>query len=875
MADKAPTSYKDPYWAGLAANTESKLGLPGGLLTSVVMNGEKSNSDQVSSAGARTPFQITPETRKLALDKYGVDAYLSPENAAEVAGNLLKDSLQRNKGNPMAAVAEYHGGTDRANWGPITKSYVQRVMSGMNAPSTFQRAVADQKASEPQSNAIANVYKAYQSGQMAPEDAKQFEDDVKSGLVMLPKGAALQGQAPQTQAGTTTPEPKMLPVEVADAFLSGKMSEQERADLAHDVQSGLVKLPGGTSPMPTEQPNGSFAQPTETPIAPYTPPTLGQRLTGVGETALALGTGMTSGAAGQVAGTIEGVGQALLNGTFNDQMANDLIEKQAAETAAGLTYQPRTPLGQEYTETAGRALAQTVPAMGLPGEMAQLGHGVRAAAPAIRAAAQPIVTGAETAQQALGSAAKSTVDAARNMPQKAMEMVGMREPVPPTVTAGAPQSGGAAAVPSDVIRSEKAASLPVPITLTKGAETREPGQLAFEKEQMKGPLGAPLRQRAEENNIQAMQNFDALIDKTGATTPDIAATGNKVVDALSKGYKAAKNEVNVAYQEARKSGELEAPVDLSAVVNHLNESAPEGATAPLINTARALAIKLGIAKEENGQLIPVETKPRDPLTNTPAEIGVNIRKAELFRQAINRNTDFEPTNIRQSAIIKGLVDDATEGTGGELYAKARALRAQQARKYENRAIVANLITNRKGMDDPKVAVDQVFNKSILNGSPDEITFLKRVLNTSGEDGQQAWKELQGATLQHIQDEATKGVGMDSAGNPLISPAKLHQTVTALDKNGRLDIVLGKQQAATVRDLNEVVRYVNTVPPGTLINNSGTVGTLLAAMGEAGATGALTGLPIPAITILKTLGRQIQNNKLKLKINAALNAKPKF
>ena len=201
------------------------------------------------------------------------------------------------------------------------------------------------------------------------------------------------------------------------------------------------------------------------------------------------------------------------------------------------------------------------------------------------------------------------------------------------------------------------------------------------------------------------------------------------------------------------------------------------------------------------------------------------------------------------------------------------MRTKQATKYENRAVVARLISNRKGMADPAVAVDQVFNKSILNASPEEITFLKRVILTSGEDGPQTWKELQGATLKHIKDEASKGMGMDSADNPIISPAKLHQTVTALDKNGRLDIVLGKKAAETVRDLNEVVRYVNTVPPGTLINNSGTVGTLLAAMGEAGATGALTGLPVPAVSILRALSKQINNNKLKLKINAALNAKP--
>lgn len=126
----APNSFRDPFWIDLAASTEQKLGLPGGLLVAVLTKGERSNANQVSEAGARTPFQIIPATRKAAVDKYGIDPYISAQNAAEVAGLLLKDSLKRNGDDPAAAVAEYHGGTNRGNWGPRTKAYVGRVMEG-------------------------------------------------------------------------------------------------------------------------------------------------------------------------------------------------------------------------------------------------------------------------------------------------------------------------------------------------------------------------------------------------------------------------------------------------------------------------------------------------------------------------------------------------------------------------------------------------------------------------------------------------------------------------------------------------------------------------------------------------------------------------
>jgi len=44
------------------------------------------------------------------------------------------------------------------------------------------------------------------------------------------------------------------------------------------------------------------------------------------------------------------------------------------------------------------------------------------------------------------------------------------------------------------------------------------------------------------------------------------------------------------------------------------------------------------------------------------------------------------------------------------------------------------------------------------------------------------------------------------------------------------------------------------------------------MAEAGTTGALTGLPVPAISLLRALSKQISNNKIKAKINRALNTK---
>jgi hypothetical protein len=261
MADVVfPVSYLDPQYASLDAGTEQKLGLQSGLVSGIREHGERSNANQVSSAGARTPYQITPATREAAIQKWGIDPYLSPQNASEVAGLLLKDSLARNRNDASAAVGEYHGGTNRANWGPKTRAYQDRVLSGMReseaAPaqpaqqgSTFDRVMAQMQAEQAPSQLQA-LYQAYQAGQMTPEESAQYEQDVQSGAMMLPRGAQLKSAAVGpgiggAVAGSTAPP---VPPGVMQAYQAGQMTPQEMVECEQDVRHGALQLPQGMTP---------------------------------------------------------------------------------------------------------------------------------------------------------------------------------------------------------------------------------------------------------------------------------------------------------------------------------------------------------------------------------------------------------------------------------------------------------------------------------------------------------------------------------------------------------------------------------------------------------------------------------------------------
>ena len=579
------------------------------------------------------------------------------------------------------------------------------------------------------------------------------------------------------------------------------------------IRNGLAKPEDFKMPQPQTQPQ------TE----PYKEPTFGEKLIGAGETGLTLLTGGTTGLAGTVGGAITGAYEELKSGQFGTPQAAKRIEERAAAGGQQYTYAPRTQAGQEQVEMLGRVGSELIPI----------------------APVMPSGLFSQGAKQAIVAPIQRGVSTVRSAFQEAPSAQAMR------------QSGGAAATAMPLVRSTTAENLPVPVTLTKGAATREAEQLAFEKEQMKGQFGAPLRQRAEQNNLEILQNFDTLLEQTGAEAAQagFAATGNKVIDALSQGWQGAKAKTKAAYTKADNAGELEAPVSLNSLADYINQNMPESTVAPVINVAKSKGIQLGVLEQLDD--------------GTVRALPANLKTTELLRRSVGNTMGSDLTNKKFGGELKQVIDASTDGLGGDLYKQARALREQQARKFEGRAVVANLLTKVKGKDDPRVEASQVFQKSILNGSPEEVTFLKRVLFTSGKDGVTAWREIQGSTIKHIEEQATAGLQTDSMGRPIVSPAKLSSAVSALDKNGRLDIILGKDKAQTVRDLNEVLKYVQTVPPGTLINSSGTAGMILAAMAEAGTTGFLTGLPVPVITGVKAATQYVKDRKLKARIEDAL------
>jgi hypothetical protein len=657
----------------------------------------------------------------------------------------------------------------------------------------------------------------------------------------------------------------------SDAEIAQHLAREANFDLNGAKQAGysdgeviaeLAGKVGARAEIPGQDP--SIKAPPA--VAPAAAPPAGivDRAIGAGEAALATATGATGGTIGLAHGTVSGMLDALFSGRFGTPEAANMVEQRAMQGAQALTYEPRTPEGQRQAAAVGQALQQVVPVAAVaPGMMPAVTR-TPSAAPAgvvARAAAEGTVrsvagdaaaAGAARAIDAAGRVAELGAKGATTLPRRALEALRKE----PEATPGTMGSVGSAGTDAAAQRTATAANLPVPVRLTKGQASRDPAQLKFEVETAKLPeQGAALRQRYVEQNDAILRNFDSWLDQTGAEAPTLRAVGTSVDRALVEQAARDKAQIRAAYRAAEKSGEMEAPITLSSVVEHLNESAPDAAVAPLLDVARRRALQLGIAAERDGQLVPQP---------------VPLKTAELYRRAIGNATDYEPTNVRQATIIKGLVDETTEGMGGDLYRSARQLRARYAQNYENRGAVSKLLSTRRGTTDRQVAFEDVFDHTVLKGSLDDVRNVRRVLQRGGEEGQQAWRELQGASIKWIRDEATKSVATDSTGNRVISPAALDKAIRTLDHDGRLDFIFGKRGAQQLRDINELAQIAKTVPPEAAINTSNTASTLLAGFVDAGLIGSTGGaLPIPVATMFRVVRQHVKDRALRKRIEEAL------
>jgi hypothetical protein len=447
--------------------------------------------------------------------------------------------------------------------------------------------------------------------------------------------------------------------------------------------------------------------------------------------------------------------------------------EQAAQTTSNQFYQPRTETGSDIVGSMAKVLG-AIP----PTPLSSAGVALSTlSGPALTQTARAIQPAMQTATQ---TPAMQKMAALLKPPEK--QMVGM----------------GAASTDDVLRRAERAQAQGIP--LTKGEQLQDFGLMKRESdlpkenpELAKGLIEFKARQKQA-----IIKRFEQMADETGAVYADPTAfrkVGSLVDTELVKQFDAKKLKVDNAYQAAKNAGETKQVVSTAPLEQWLAANAPEAISVPEINSIAAKLEALKTAR--NGQ--------------------VTIDDVEnLYKAAGQLGKKGDPSGMFMGQ-VKGVINDMTEGAGGDLYRAARVQRKELGNQFENTYRVAKLLGTRGGYGDRAVALDDVFSHVVLDGSLEEMRTVTQLLKKGGPQGQQAYAELQGQTIQYLKDQLTKNASGE------LSFAKIKNAIDTLDREDKLAYMFGKSGRNTLIDVRDAIQDALVKPPGTVnYSNTGSV-----------------------------------------------------
>jgi hypothetical protein len=498
------------------------------------------------------------------------------------------------------------------------------------------------------------------------------------------------------------------------------------------------------------------------------------RIMGVIETPLALGATLGGGLISPIVGAVG----TLASGKYGTQEGI----RAGQEAMKAVQYQPRTQTAREALGAVGEFLQPVTSA--LPPTLGSVGTSINALAPA--------------AMMQAGAVTRPIARQVTTPVQNALANVMTREQQPAMV------GMGAASTAEDLMRQERLQRLNIPATA--GERTKNLAQQQFESEVQRGVVTG-ISEEAKTKLAEQMsgfkanqqkaivQNFERMTNEVGAEVADptqMRAVGKIVDKALNDEYTKKYDAYKSLYAQADNAGETLQQVPYKNLIDFIETKTPT----------------------QRQKLDPILDSVAESLRmNDPQGTGtISVRALEDIYQQIG--TVKDSANAKP---MKNIITEMGEGAGGELYQKARAARAQLAKEFEDVSRVDKLLGTKAGYADRRIALDDVFKHVVLDGSLEEMRTVTKLLKKAGPEGQQAYKELQGQTIQQMKDLLTK------SDQP--SFRNLNTFINQLDAEDKLTYMFGKTGRNEIMDLRDAIKDVLVKQPGA-VNYSNTSGAVL-------------------------------------------------
>lgn len=485
------------------------------------------------------------------------------------------------------------------------------------------------------------------------------------------------------------------------------------------------------------------------------------------EAAGSVATGMLAAPIAAVAGLYRG----LTGGKYGTQEGTKEAQARAAEVLSYLTYQPRTEAGQEAVGAASKAIdASKIAGMGPSEGMALAGvmAGPARVKPAAPAASKPQMA-------SVGAAAASNTAVVQELASRAS----------PEVQAMIKKAGPGKINPVSLERHVDAESLPVPIQLTKGQATQDPGLISVEQN-LRGKHET-LRNRFNDQNTKLIENTNAIRE---AAAPDVYATtqpeiGQLVIDSYLKKDAAANAKVTAAYQALRDENGGAFPLDGKAFVS----AADDALHKKLLFDHVPPSLRKTLDRLKDGQAMTFENF---------ESLRTNL--ARTMRSSADGNEKAAAGVIRQA------LEDLPMPAGAE-HLKPLADAARAAARERFAAIEKDPAY--KAVVNGKASADKFIDKFVINADTKNVSTMKANLDPT------AQQALAAGTINHLKRNATGT--LENAGN--FSQAGYNKALESV--RPKLSVLFEPEHRNQVEALGRVARYTQFQPRGSYVNSSNT------------------------------------------------------
>jgi hypothetical protein len=372
--------------------------------------------------------------------------------------------------------------------------------------------------------------------------------------------------------------------------------------------------------------------------------------------------------------------------------------------------------------------------------------------------------------------------------------------------------------PAAIARQAKLDALQIPAT--RGQLTRSLPQLTTEDNLIRTEAGAPVR------NIYAQQDKRLHELLANFRSPEAPATAIGVGEKVQGAARAAETQSKTNYDKLYKIAEETEP-NATVSANPLFEMLKQNPEMQHIGFVKTWLDK---AKMSEGSQI----GNRDLLTNisTAQKVGndqVTLRGLQDLRVTANGISKIPSTDSYYAGQVVRAIDAAMQGVPDSAKAWKAANNAFKEHKitFDDQRGVERLVSNAT-RTDPKVALEDTFDKSVRSGTADQLTQVKTLLNKSGDSGVQAWTALQSAAIDYLREKAAGKRAVVGEQGQLQFNGSFLDALHELDADGKLDVLFDPAAAKQIREIADVTRDIRT-KPATRVEGSSSASNIMRIM----------------------------------------------